>query len=153
MADRAVRNTTGVRIWVRVKPPHLEVLPDRGQTLYHIHRAYWDVRYTADVLSDRRRPGDPAGTTEWLTTLWDHGGIGAALRECGITLPPWEPDGWPDPPPAAVARLVADARAVLDGTPAGVGGRGRGATGVGRRLGRIRVPPGPGTPRTQARDR
>jgi len=132
-----VRKQPGrLRLWMQTRRGPTD-LPDRVQGLYHLPRAYWDVRYTGElrdlcgggpdripfhdsdgrlsaVLPDGPRPDDPVALTEWLTLLWDEGRTGEALAACGIALAEGQADRWPKRPWVAVERLVADARRVLD---------------------------------------
>ncbi|MEV1172081.1 ankyrin repeat domain-containing protein [Nonomuraea sp. NPDC049784] len=135
---QAWKDPVRLKLQVRTKWEGNDVLPDRGTWTYHLHRSYWDARHTdelrercggtdripffhadgrplaVDELPDGPRPDDPVATVEWLTMLWDRGRTGEALAACGITLAPGEQESWPVRPQAAVERLVAEARNVLD---------------------------------------
>lgn len=138
LVDKAWKDPVRLKLQVRTPRAGSEVVHDRGPHMYHLHRCYWDARYTdslmercggtaripffhadgrplnVDELPDGPSSDDPVATVEWLTMLWDRGRSGEALAACGIDLAPGEQDTWPVRPQVAVERLVADARNVLD---------------------------------------
>lgn len=139
MVDPVRKQPGRLRLWVQTIGPARtgNVPPDRVPGMYHLPRAYWDVRCAGELRGlcgggpdripflgvDGRllntipagpRPDDPVAMTEWLTLLWDQGRTGEALAACGITLAGGEQDRWPQRPWIAVERLVTDARRVLD---------------------------------------
>ncbi|MFF5205807.1 ankyrin repeat domain-containing protein [Streptosporangium sp. NPDC000396] len=138
LVDKAWKDPVRLKLRVVIPRAGNEAVHDRGSHMYHLHRSCWDTRHTdelrercggtdripffhadgrpldVDELPGGPSPDDPVADVEWLTMLWDHGRVGEALAECGITLEPGEPNIWEVRPQVAVERLVADARNVLD---------------------------------------
>ena len=139
MVDRVREQPDRLKLWVQTVGPASNGSVPRGREsgMYRLPRAYWDVRYTAELRglcgcghdrlpfhsADGSRldttpagpdPDDPVTTAEYLTLLWDEGRTGEALAAAGITLAAGEPDRWPTRPWVAVERLASEARRVLD---------------------------------------